>query len=330
MNRRGEFDLIAEYFAPLAATTPGSIGLKDDAAVIDPPAGRQIVTTVDALVEGVHFTGDESPDLIARKLLRVNLSDLAAMGARPFGYLLTLALPGTLGDDWLSAFASGLAADQHEFNVCLLGGDTVSTTGPLTLTLTAIGTVSQGKAVLRLGAEDGDLVLVSGTIGDAALGLQLVKGTAEAWHEALDRDALDYLRQRYELPQPRLGLGEKLAGLASAALDVSDGLVADLTHLSHVSGVAVDVVAEDVPLSAPAIFAVAASPDLMATILGGGDDYELAFTTPAANSKAIFEIAGEAGIAVSQIGIVRQGEGVTVLDRQGYPMQIDRSGWQHF
>jgi len=330
LKRRGEFDLIAEYFAPLAAAVPGAFGLKDDAAVFDPPAGRQLVTTVDALVEGVHFTGHEPPDLIARKLLRVNLSDLAAMGARPHGYLLTLALPGTLGDDWLKAFASGLAADQQEFNVGLLGGDTVSTAGPLTLSLTVLGTVGQGKAILRSGARDGDRVFVSGTIGDAALGLRLVKGMAETWQEALDRDALDYLRQRYDLPQPRLDLGQKLAGLASAGLDVSDGLVADLTHLTRAGDVAIDLVAQDVPLSAPATSALAASPDLMSIILGGGDDYELAFVASAANSEAIFAIAAEVGVAVTQVGTVRQGEGVNVLDGQGNPIPIDHVGWRHF
>src|SRR5215472_2578795 len=221
----GEFERIARFFAPLAA--PGALGLTDDVAVIDGPDGEEYVLTTDAIVEGVHFLKDDPPDLVARKLLRVNLSDLAGKGARPIGYLLTTALPKRCGEDWLAAFAAGLAADQATYGIGLLGGDSTATSGPVTLSVTAIGSVARGAGVLRGTARPGDLVFVSGTLGDAALGLRVLRGELSGL-DAADRD---FLVDRYRLPQPRLELGRRLVGLAQAMTDISDGLVADLGHI---------------------------------------------------------------------------------------------------
>lgn len=228
----GEFERIRRYFAPLAA--PGGLELTDDAALVDCRAGYRLVVTADAVVAGVHFLPDDPPDLVAKKLLRVNLSDLAAMGARPLYYLLTTALPASLGVEWVSEFARGLGEDQQLYAVALLGGDLVSTPGPATLSLTAIGEAAAGAEIRRSGARVGDMVWVSGTIGDAYLGLGALRGgfrELSAEHRAA-------LIRRFRLPEPRVALGPALAGLAHAMIDVSDGLVADLRHICETSGVA--------------------------------------------------------------------------------------------
>ncbi len=232
----GEFELIARYLAPLAEGEPGALGLRDDAAVISPPAGRDLVLAADALVEGVHFLPTDPPGLVARKLLRVNLSDLAAMGARPCGYLMTAAWPKGRAEAWIADFAAGLARDQEIFGIGLLGGDTTGTPGPLSLSLTAVGTTPSGRRLERGGARAGDSLYVSGTLGDGALGLRVLQGALDG----LDTAERDWLIDRYRLPRPRLALGESLLaqGLASAAIDVSDGLVADVGHLAAASGLA--------------------------------------------------------------------------------------------
>lgn len=312
-----EFGRIARFFAPLAAGFPGALGLTDDAALVAPGEGRELVVTTDALVADVHFRSQDPPDLIARKALRVNLSDLAAMGAVPICYTLATILPDACGEEWLAAFVRGLAADQAEFKIALAGGDSVRTPGPATLSITAIGAVETGRALRRSGARPGDRVYVSGTIGDGALGLAVLAG-------GLADDDFGTLAGRYLLPQPRLGLGRALIGRASAALDVSDGLVADLGHVAETSGVRIVIEAERVPLSPAARAARAADPRLMETILTGGDDYELAFTSPEALPEAI------AGVSIACIGRVEAGTGVTVLDRQDRPVTLSAGGYQHF
>jgi thiamine-monophosphate kinase len=299
---------------------PGALALEDDASIFTPPPGRELVVTADAMVAGVHFLTDDPPDLIARKLLRVNLSDIAAMGALPHGYLMTIAAPRDTPDAWFAGFAAGLAADQAEFSVTLLGGDTTSTPGPLTLSLTLLGTVTPGAALRRNGARAGDEIWVSGTIGDGALGLAVATGMLA--------DPTGHLLGRYRLPRPRLALGQVLVGIASAAMDISDGLVQDLGHICRASGVGARISAAAVPLS-PA--AEAAGPAWLADCLGGGDDYELLYAVP---PELNYTAAG-AGLAVNETATVI-GEFVAgppevkVIGPKGEPMYLDRRGWSHF
>lgn len=321
--RTGEFERIARYLAPLAAGWPGAFGLRDDAAIVTASEGCALVVTTDTMVAGVHFIGDEAPSLVARKLLRVNLSDLAAMGARARCYTLNLALPPAVDDAWLEDFADGLAADQAEFDVALAGGDSVTTPGPVCLTVTAFGEVAEGAALRRSGAAPGDGVYATGTIGDGALGLRAIRGALAG----LDAAEKDYLADRYRLPRPRLRAGLGLAGRATAGLDVSDGLVADLGHIADASDVAAVVEADRVPLSAAARKAVAAEPALLEIVLTGGDDYELLFT--AAEPGFVGSLSEETGLAITRIGSIEAGGGVRVLDGRGAPMSFAAAGYTH-
>ncbi len=318
----GEFSLIARHFERLAG--PGSLGLSDDAAVLDPPPGRQLVAAADAMVAGVHFLPDDPPETIGRKLLRVNLSDLAAMGAAPLGYLLTVALPHGTPDAWIAAFAAGLAADNAAFGVHALGGDTVSTPGPASLSLTILGTVAPGAALRRGGASPGDRLWVSGTLGDGALGLRVLRGELPA-------DAAGHLARRYRLPEPRLALGAALCGVATAAMDVSDGALQDLGHLCRASGCGATVEAASLPLSDAARAAVAADPALLPLVLGGGDDYELLFAAPPSRSEEVVARAAAAGTPVTAIGAFAAGPPeVAVRGADGALLPAQRGGWSHF
>jgi thiamine-monophosphate kinase len=318
----GEFALIARHFRRLAG--PGALDLSDDAALLDPPAGRQLVLAADAMVAGVHFLPDDPPETIGRKLLRVNLSDLAAMGAAPLGYLMTTALPRDLPADWLGRFVDGLALDQAEFGLSVLGGDTVSTPGPMSLSLTILGTVAPGSALRRAGARPGDDVWVSGSIGDGALGLRVLQGR-------LADDAAGYLAGRYRLPRPRLALGQALAGVARAAMDVSDGLVQDLGHLCRAAGCGAVLRAADIPLSPAAQALVASDPGLLALCLTGGDDYELLFAAAPEAEAAVWERAATAGTTVTRIGRFEPGASeVRVLDATLARMPLPHGGWSHF
>lgn len=322
--RLGEFERIARYFAPLAGE--GALGLLDDAAVIDPPSGRQLVLTADALVSGVHFLPEDPAALVARKLLRVNLSDLAAMGAEPIGYLMTTALPAECGEDWLAGFAAGLAADQSEFAITLLGGDSVATPGPATLSITAIGSVRKGHAIRRSGAQPGDGIFVSGTIGDAALGLRVLRGELAGLDDAERR----FLAGRYHLPLPRLALGARLLGIAHAMLDVSDGLVGDLGHICAASRVGAVLEADRVPLSAAARRALSGNGDLLPLVLAGGDDYELVFAAARGNDAAIEELAKELALPITRIGRFEAGDGVRVVGGTGEDIDLAYRGYRHF
>lgn len=321
-RRPGEFELIAQLFAPLAKS-PGAFGLTDDAALVTPPPGCDLVVTADALVEGVHFFVDDPADSIAKKALRVNLSDLAAKGAEPTSYLLVLSLPSRVDMEWLRQFAGGLAEDQQSFGISLVGGDTTSTPGPLTIAITAFGHVPAGSMIRRAGAQTGDLVFVSGTIGDGGAGLACLKGECAS----LSSDEREYLVRRYRLPEPRLRLGQALRGLASAALDVSDGLLGDLEHIAEVSAVRIAVDAGRIPLSAAARAAWVENAAVRAAI--SGDDYEIAFTLPASKRDAALAAASESGIPVSEIGRVVAGQGAALLDSEGREIPLSRKGFTH-
>ena len=311
-----EFALIARHFRPLAG--PGALELTDDAAVFAPPPGRELVVAADAMVQSVHFLPDDPPDLVGRKLLRTNLSDLAAMAATPLGYLLTVSAPRATPDAWFAGFAAGLAQDQAEFGLWLLGGDTTSTTGPICLSLTVLGTVAPGCAVRRVGARPGYGLWVSGTIGDGALGLLAAQG------QIPDPDA--YLTDRYRLPRPRLALGAGLCGVAAAAMDVSDGLVQDVGHLCRAGGLAAEIEADLVPLS-PA--ARAAGPGHRERCLTGGDDYELAMAVPPERLPALRMAAGN--VPITPIGRFVAGPAhVAVRGADGREVPLARGGWDHF
>ena len=321
-----EFDLIAKYFAPLAAGAPGALGLTDDAAIIDVPAGERLVAAADAVVAGIHFLDGDPPGDIARKIIRVNLSDLAAMGARPLGLLLTAVLPRDVSDDWMALFAAGLKADIDEFHAPLIGGDTVAGDGPLTLSLTALGAVPASQVLTRGGASVGDAIYVTGTIGDGALGLGIAKGALKG----LDPSQENYLLERYRLPRPRLDFGIRLLGHASAAIDVSDGLIADLGHICTCSGVGACLVAQSVPLSDAAQAAVGLDEGRFAGLLTGGDDYELLFTSPPENHAALCAIAAELAVDITRIGSITEGGGLEVEDGEGLRLNIADGGYRHF
>jgi thiamine-monophosphate kinase len=324
----GEFELIARYFAPLAAGAPGAFNLSDDVAIVEVGPDEQLVVKTDAIVAGVHFLADDPPDLIARKLLRVNLSDLAGKGARPLGYLMVCAFPADLDQAWLAAFVEGLAADQREFELSLLGGDTTATPGPLTLSATVFGAIGKGRLPWRGAAQAGDIVLVSGTLGDGALGLDVQR---QAFPE-LDAAGRAHLINRYRLPLPRLKLGRALveAGLVHAAMDISDGLLADLGHICETSRLGADIEWPRVPLSEPAAKLVAARPELRERVVAGGDDYELLLTVAEGNVPAALAIAQREGVRLSPVGRMRAGSGVRIIDSQGKEMSISRTGYRHF
>jgi thiamine-monophosphate kinase len=325
-NPSGEDSLISRYFKPLA-TDPGAFNLADDAAILK-AVGDDIVVTTDAIVEGVHFLSDDPPDTIARKALRVNLSDLAAKGATPAGFVLTLALRSA-DEAWLTPFARGLGEDAAEFGCPLLGGDTVSTLGPQMISITAFGRVPPGKMVHRGGAKPGDRVVVTGTIGDAALGLDILRGGATALAD--DAAAKAMLAGRYRVPQPRTALAEIVRDHASAAMDVSDGLAGDLTKLCGVSGVSAVIDLESIPLSDAARDLLSRGVVAIETLIAGGDDYEILCTVADDRVDAFVQAAQRAGVALSSIGMVVAGtEAPKFLDGQGGEIVLKRRSYSHF
>jgi len=321
-----EFELIMRHFAPLSTAEAGAYGLRDDAASLSVPPGRELVVTKDMMAAGVHFFAEDPAQTIGRKILRANLSDLAAMGATPRAYAMGLALPADMPSNWLEEFAAGLAADQIQFGVTLIGGDTIRAPGALTLSITAFGEVPLGQALLRSTAQVGDDIYVTGTVGDAALGLLAVEGGL-AMLSAAERSALV---SRYHLPQPRTEMGKQLIGLASAAIDISDGLAADLGHLCAASEVGARIEVDAVPLSPAVRTASAADSKLLAQVLSGGDDYELLITAPPTVAAELGEAAGNADVTLSRIGALHDGTGVTVTGADGENMNFASAGYSHF
>ncbi|MAI50113.1 MAG: thiamine-phosphate kinase [Rhodospirillaceae bacterium] len=320
--RRGEFDLIAKLFTPLTGGDDRALGLMDDSAVIPQKRGFDTVVSTDTLVEGIHFLKIEPADVIARRLLRVNLSDLAAMGAVPFAYFLNLTIPAGIDDNWLEKFAAGLQADQEEFGLNLLGGDTTKTTGPVTLSVTICGEAPAGRAVCRGNACPGDLVFVSGTIGDAGLGLpRLRAGKVDD----------DILVRRYQIPEPRVELGTLLRDLATAMADVSDGLLADLGHICTASATGATLELAAIPVSDAARAVIGDNePDLL-SLLTSGDDYELVFTAPPERASAVLAVADKTATPVHEIGRLQSGPAiVTVRTGDGREIIPETTGYRHF
>jgi thiamine-monophosphate kinase len=321
----GEFGRIERYFAPLAASLPGARGLRDDCATLAPPRGGVLVAKTDTIVATVHTLGDEKPGLVARKALRVNLSDLAAKGARPFAYLLSLSLPGGTHDAWVKGFALGLKRDQREYGLALAGGDSVTAPGPVSVTVTVLGHATSAVVPRRDAARAGDDVYVTGTIGDAALGLLALRG----WLRGIAPRDGAYLAGRYRLPRPRLETGRALAPIVHAMMDVSDGLVGDLGHICKWSKLGAAVDWASVPLSKAARAALAHRPALRASVLGGGDDYELLFTAPPSAARRIAAAARRTGVPVARIGRMVEGGGVLVLDEKGRDVTPQHRGYEH-
>jgi thiamine-monophosphate kinase len=322
-----EFAFIAEVLRPLTYGAPEALDLKDDAALLPGPDGSEFVVTTDVLVEGVHFLASDPPDLVARKLLRVNLSDLAAKGADPYGYLLVTCWPHDYSVEARRRFVRGLAEDQQAYGLTLFGGDISSTPGPLTVSATVFGRAPDRRAVLRSGAVVGDRLLVTGTIGDGWLGLQAVTGGLAD----MDREHLDFLADRYRLPQPRLGIARPLRDHARAGVDVSDGLVADVGHIIEASGQGVRIDLERLPLSPAAqewVDRQLGRDDALAALATGGDDYEIAIAAPPRAVEELSAAAERAGIRLTDIGEFTAGPGVLVASH-GAPVEVARAGWKH-
>ncbi|MBS4084631.1 MAG: thiamine-phosphate kinase [Rhizobiales bacterium] len=321
----GEDKLIERFFKPLAQH-PGALSLSDDAAYLIPPPGHDLVLTTDMTVAGVHFLAGDPPDTIAQKALRVNLSDLAAKGAESIGALLAISFAKDIGEQWIEEFCNGLGRDCRSFACPLLGGDTTKTPGPLSIAITAIGKVPSGKMVKRAGAKPGDVVVVSGTIGDAALGLLASEGDPKL----NEHPEVGDLISRYRVPLPRMALAPLLRGYANAAMDVSDGLVGDLGKLAAVSGVGAKIDTAKLPLSVPAYDAIHLAPGYLTAVLTGGDDYEVLAAIPEALYAAFAEAAGKAGVPVTAIGMFEAGEGVAVLDANGKELSFEKASYSHF
>lgn len=327
MTRLSEDSLIARYFAPLAGE--GGLNLRDDAACLTPRPDRDLVLTADALVAGLHFL-DDPPGSIARKALGVNVSDLAAKGADPIGFLLTLALPRDWTEAWLAGFADGLGEAARDWGCPLLGGDTVRASDGLTLSVFALGDVPAGRMVRRTTAYAGDLVCVTGTIGDAALGLALRTVDGAGWKASLSPEHRAHLADRYLHPQPRISLAHALRDHATAAMDVSDGLAGDLAKMMRASGVTAVIVAEQVPLSDAARTAIHADAALLDRALTGGDDYEILCTVPEARLDEFHGEANEAGVPLAVIGRVVEGTGLPVFRQAGIERRFDTGSFSHF
>jgi thiamine-monophosphate kinase len=322
-----EFDIIREIFAPLTLNAPGAFQLTDDAALLD----NSLVVTKDIMVAGVHFLPKDPLDLVARKLLRVNLSDLAAKGAKPIGYILGCVWPANVKREAIELFASGLREDQENFRIALYGGDTAvhgAKSAPLTLSVTAFGAPPKPGITKRSGASHGDDLYVSGTIGDAGLGLAALK--KEQKFTTVDKASLS---GRYHLPEPRLSLGAAIAGLATASIDVSDGLIADAGHLARASRLRAEIDAVAIPRSPAAALWIATQSNrwcAIAALSSFGDDYEILFSAPPSMRRSVTVAAKASRTEVARIGTLTRGEGVALLDEKGKEISVPSGGFDHF
>ena len=321
-----EFELIESLLKPLAVNAAGSFSLSDDAAQLpDAPAGHGYIVTKDALAVGVHMRPEDPPGDMARKALRVNLSDLAAMGAQPVGFFLALCLGQNTDETFLRAFVAGLADDVDTYSAPLMGGDIIRQPGPFTVSITAIGSAPRDGVLRRNGATAGDSLWVSGTVGDGALGLLAAEGKLPSLSES-DRAALI---ERYRIPEPRIALGVGLIGLANACIDVSDGLVSDVEHICEASSVGCSIDAKSVPLSAATQIALDSDNSVLSSVLTGGDDYELAFAVSQGAEDDVMALAETAGVPVTRIGSFRPGDGVQVFDQSGEAIVFPQTGYKH-
>lgn len=326
MSGLSEFELIETLLKPLAVKAPGAFALSDDAAILpEPMAGDVMVVTKDALAIGTHMLIDDPPADMARKALRVNLSDLASMGAKPIGFFMALCTGRDTDERFLKEFISGLADDVEKFSIPLMGGDIIRQDGPFVVTITAVGSVKKEDVLRRSHAKPGDSLWVSGTVGDGALGLLSARGQLPT----LSAGSQAFLSNRYRVPQPRIETGLSLTGLVGACIDVSDGLVADVDHICKASGVGCRIEQTAIPLSPAATEAVQFDEGLWQTILTGGDDYELAFAVPAEQDAQITDLMQVSPIQLTKIGMFQSASGATVVDADGVGVQLEQLGFQH-
>jgi thiamine-monophosphate kinase len=325
---RSEAELIA-MLAPLAAGAPGAFGLTDDCALLDPEPGSELVLKTDPVAQGVHFLADDAPEDIAWRALAVNVSDLAAKAARPIGYLMALSFPEPPRRAWMARFASGLHAAQQQFGCALIGGDTDRRPGPLSISITIIGSLPRGGMVRRSTAGPGDLMFVSGSLGDAALGLAVRSNPTLAAAWGLSAAEADYLRSRFARPTPRLALAAALRGHAAAAMDVSDGLAKDAERMCSASACAARIALARLPLSPASTKALGAQPALISRIVGGGDDYEILAAVSPQEAPAFRAAAAAVDVAVAEIGCFATGRGLLIEGADGRPLLLERSGWDH-
>ena len=318
-----EFEMIRDYFKPLTMDRAEAGALLDDAAILDIPEGFDLVMSSDTLNGGVHFLADEDPAHIAHKCLRVNLSDMAAMGAKPYCYQLNLAFSNMPDAPWAKRFAETLLADQKEFGIFCSGGDTTVIEGPLLISMTVTGLVPKGQAVKRSGAKVGDLVVVSGTIGDPYIGVQSLLGLVEL-------ENAEYFHDACHKPMPRTPISLPVCQHANACIDISDGLIADLSHVCHASGVGAKLQADKVPISDEACALVDAGVFDVRNLLTGGDDYELGMAIAPSEFEAFEAAAKERGVDVHVIGEFVDGDLLEVFDKNGNELEFDRKGWTHF
>lgn len=325
----GEFGLIERLFSPSEAPAGVPLGIGDDAAVLAVPRSHQMVVTTDSLVEGIHFLPDADPFLLAQKAVRVNLSDLAAMGAIPRWYLLSLSLPASTPLAWAEEFSRGLREAEADYHIALVGGDTTGSKGSIVIAITLVGSLPEGRAITRSGARPGDLLMVTGTVGDAAIGLAQEVGRLPV----LAGDDLFYFKRRLQLPEPRLALGRMFQErvLARAAIDISDGLVADLGHLCLASGVGVEVDVEAIPLSQPARHLLEArGSECLNRLLTGGEDYELLLAIPEGMEGVAREVAAACETPLTRIGRFNPHAPEVKLLSHGGPITVGKPGWNHF
>lgn len=325
-----EEEFISRYLAPLSRGFAGAFGLTDDCAAVTPPPGHDLILTTDAVAEAVHFFPDDSPEDVAWKALAVNVSDLAGKAARPFVYLMALTFPEAPEEAWLERFIAGLARAQADFGLVLAGGDTDRRPGPMSVTVTAIGLVPTGRMLRRTTARPGDRIFVSGTLGDAALGLDLRRHPELSRRWALDAGECTHLLDRYRRPQPRLALAAALREFASSAMDVSDGLAKDLSRLCRASGCGARVEASRLPMSSGGLKAVAVEAARLGTVISGGDDYEILAAVPPHAAESFVAAAAREGVPVADIGAIVAGAGLTIIGVDGNPMQLEVTGWDHF
>lgn len=325
----GEFQLIQRFFSPTWQTLPSGINLGpgDDAAVVSIPRTQQLVTTTDTLVEGVHFTPDSDPYLLGQKALRTNLSDMAAMGGQPRWYMLSLSLPSTTPIQWVESFSKGLRTAEQQFNTDLIGGNTTSNQSSIVISLTLMGWVVKDRSILRSGAKEGDILCVSGTIGDSSLGLKL-----QLKQTSLDSaDDQKTVLDRHTLPEPRVALGLLLrdTGLARSAIDISDGLLADLTHLCQASGVGAHIMAEKIPLSPAAQRWSNNQTTALSQLMSGGEDYELLFTIDPTVRSQLQAVSEECKTPITEIGRIIASPDI-IVTHFGKTMTHNIDGWVHF